>query len=152
MDGCGGSLIAPGVVLSAAHCGRYNSVTVGAYEAFETTYGAVQTRVAETRFHPSYNSGTDQNDFMLLRLQSPVNMNTNVELQLNDEFSVPQDNQDMTVLGLGVLRENGNSPDFLHDVVVQAFSNNRCRDAYGNDVDDNTMLCAGTIVSRWLSA
>jgi trypsin len=146
MDGfCGGSLIAPGVVLSAAHCGDdYNSVTVGAYQASGgTAYGAVPRTVVQTILHPSYNSDTEQNDFALHRLQSHVNMNTNVELLLNDESSEPQNNEDLTVLGLGDLRENGNSPDFLRDVVVKAISKNQCRSSYGNEVDGNTMICAG---------
>ena len=141
-------MISPGVILSAAHCGNYDgdSVIVGAFRAGSTTHGAVRRAVAETRFHPNYRPSTEQNDFMLLRLQSSVNMNGNVELMLNDETGVPQNNQRLTVLGLGDLSENGNSPNFLRDVVVRAIPTNKCnsRNSYDGEVDGNTMLCAGT--------
>jgi secreted trypsin-like serine protease len=147
MDGCGGSLIAPGVVLSAAHCGDYDgyAVMVGGYERGEITDGAVSRTVAETRFHPNYNGNTEENDFMLLRLESPVTMSSNVELALNDDFGIPQNNQYLTVLGLGSLEEGGDSPNFLRDVVVQAVDTNECNvgSVYGGDVNGDSMFCAG---------
>jgi secreted trypsin-like serine protease len=127
MNGCGGSLIAPGVVLSATHCGDYdgNDVIVGGYEHGETGNGAVSRKVAETKFNPNYNSITDANDFMLLRLETPVTMD-NFGLVLNDKSGVPDDGQDLTVLGLGDLEEDGNGAKFLQDVVVEAVDTGDC--------------------------
>ena len=54
--------------------------------------------------HPRYNSNTEENDVMILKLASAVNQATTVQLSLNDRYSVPSNGQDLTVLGLGDLR------------------------------------------------
>jgi secreted trypsin-like serine protease len=147
MGVCGGSLIAPGVVLSAAHCGTFNGkkVTVGGYEWGELTGGATEALVVDEAAHPNYNAATVDNDFLLLRLEEPVEMNTNVVLSINDQFSRPFVGQSLTVLGLGTTSEGGSSPDFLRDVVVQAISGDVCNSAnrYEGGITDSTMFCAG---------
>lgn len=147
MGGCGGSLIAPGVVLSAAHCGSFDGtrVSVGGYEWDELTGGATIVRVVDEARHPNYNAATVENDFLLLRLEEPVEMNTDVVLSINDQFSRPFIGQSLTVLGLGITSEGGPSPDFLRDVVVQAISSNVCNapNRYDDEVRDSTMFCAG---------
>ena len=44
-----------------------------------------------------------------------------------------------------LLQEDGSSPDFLRDVVVQAIDTDECnkRSAYNGDVVDEVMFCAG---------
>lgn len=70
MNGCGASLIAPGVVLSAAHCAPSGfsfvgkSVIVGGYDRQQITNGALSVEVTATLLHPSYDDWTLQNDFM----------------------------------------------------------------------------------------
>jgi secreted trypsin-like serine protease len=163
LDGCGASLIAPGVVLSASHCApngnEYNgrSVRVGAYRlsgVWDTN--DVSRVVAQQRNHPDYNDDTVENDFMLLRLQQPVYMADGaVSLELsNDEMDI-EDGTELTVLGLGVTSTSflggfgfgsPTQPDQLADVQIEAYSDERCLDAYGsgwNGVRLNSMFCAG---------
>lgn len=147
MGTCGGSLIAPGVVLSAAHCGSFDGsrVIVGGYEWSELTGGASRVRVVDEARHPSYNDATVENDFLLLRLEEPVVANTNVVLSINDQYSLPSEGQSLTVLGLGTTSEGGPTPEFLRDVVVQTISTDDCnsRNRYEGEVTDSTMFCAG---------
>ena len=147
MGGCGGSLIAPGVVLSAAHCGSYNqeNVIVGGYEYGKVTGDAVRLRVIDEARHPNYNDNTIENDFLLLRLEETVQMNTDVVLSLNNQYTRPVDGQDLTVLGLGLTSDGGSSPDKLRDVVVQAISGEECNssDSYAGEINDAVMFCAG---------
>lgn len=148
-------MIAPNVVLTAAHCGSYNgkNVIVGAYEAGKTSNGAVSVKVTETKSHPSYDSGTERNDFALLKLESSVASllpNTSIVFSINDDQDKPTDGQDLVVLGLGDTAEGGGAdgaPDFLRDVTVQAISTDECnaQSSYNGQVDDDVMFCAGEL-------
>lgn len=71
MDGCGASLIAPGVVLSAAHCAPDGfsyvgkTVIVGGFDRQQVSNGAVSATVTETLMHPSWSPWAGMSyDFM----------------------------------------------------------------------------------------
>jgi hypothetical protein len=151
LGGCGGSLIAPDVVLSASHCAPDGidsyvgeTVWVGALR-FDGNDDAVGVRVAEQYNHPGYNQN-DENDFMLLRLESPVNIQGPV-LELSNNPSDIQAGTPLTVLGLGVTSaETEADPEQLMDVQVNAISDSQCENAYGSDVFLESMFCAGASV------
>lgn len=147
MGGCGGSLIAPDVVLSAAHCGNYigDSIIVGAVKPGETSFGATEVQVIEQINHPNYDDYTEENDVMVLKISPPVALSSSVQLLLNEQYAIPSNGDNLAVLGLGDLVEDGAEPTTLMDVVVQAIDTNQCNgpDSYEGEVFDEVMFCAG---------
>mmetsp|Transcript_9121 Transcript_9121/g.23082 ORF Transcript_9121/g.23082 Transcript_9121/m.23082 type:complete len:766 (-) Transcript_9121:220-2517(-) len=148
IGGCGASLIGPSVVLSAAHCGPNGSeylnqnVRVGAYQA--SGDGQVRT-VSQQVNQPNYNDATLQNDFMLLRLSSPVNINSIPTLTLSNDPADFAENTPLTVMGLGTLSAGGSTPNTLQEVTVQSNSVQECQAAYGTGeegFDQSVMICA----------
>jgi hypothetical protein len=137
-------------VLTAAHCNGSDSPTtlvVGAYKVNNPDASSAQIRaIAEKVEHPDYNSGNDRWDFMLLRLDSPVT--TLAPVQINSNKDVPGVNEGLTVIGVGATSEGGGSSNTLLEVVVKYVPTSECNlnSAYGGQVHDPSMFCAGKCV------
>jgi len=141
---CGGSLIHSDIVLTAAHCNSIfsNSVIVNAYRLNSaSTNGAVERRVVKRLRHPDYNSGTLSNDFMLLKLNSPVTSIT--PIPYNTSPSVPSQGDELKVVGLGTTRAGGSQARTLREVVVETYSDQQCDRMYSGSIVKRTMFCAG---------
>lgn len=135
VDRCGASLIWSDIVLTAAHCGekslRNSVVTIGGDEA---------RKVSSAVPHPDWDKKEFYyNDFMVLVLDEP---STKRPIELNDRQRIPQDNEELTVIGYGNLYYQGPDPTTLMKVNVQAMSNSECQSKFDSVEIDDTMLCA----------
>jgi Trypsin len=150
--GCGGALIAPQVVMSAAHCGdRGNEyvnqrVIVGAYrDNTSTTTGASSVTVTAQRNHPNYDDNSMENDFMLLRLGTAVNIATpKLSIATSGGASSPAAGTSLTVIGVGATSQGGSGASTLREVVVPVVDVNECNDLYEGGIATDVMFCAGT--------
>jgi len=147
MGNCGGTLIAPDMVLFAAHCEDWKDkqLNVGAFLATTVTEGSQVRYCAEWKKDPKFGTeGSIANyDFALCRLDEPVLIDeSNVKLELNDNDAIPREDKNLIAIGVGRLTLGGASASVLQDVKVPAMTNDQCKQYYGNLVTDN-MLCAG---------
>ncbi|WP_328316946.1 S1 family peptidase [Streptomyces sp. NBC_00388] len=141
-QGCGGSLYAKDIVLTAAHCvtgsGANTSITATAGSVDLQGPNAVHIKSTQVVQAPGYDG--KGKDWALIKLASPFELPT-----LPTVTDTAYDKGTFTIAGWGSTSEDGAQQRYLRQATVPYVADAQCGQAYGTQFHAEDEICAGDV-------
>ncbi|NXD88361.1 GRAB protein, partial [Halcyon senegalensis] len=146
---CGGFLIRPDSVLSAAHCvaGKKQvkiTVTLGAHNVKKKEQSQQMIHVVRWVIHPNYSKKPTQYDIMLLKLKQKAKLTKEV-----GEASLASQNKPVAigtrcfVAGWGMTSRSGHKTHVLMEVDLKVQRAEVCKKSFPRGYLQQSMICVG---------
>jgi hypothetical protein len=150
--GCGGSIIGPNTILTAAHCvAPYSAsqliVYAGVTFISQRTSGQVRG-VSKISIHPNYNSSTVNADIAVLELSSPIAFNADAQpIRFDGGTGIEFEGNLAFISGWGNTGTSSSAPDQLQSAAVGLGDINSLQQNQYNFPLNSGMIPAGGTVS-----
>ncbi|KAF1487691.1 Duodenase-1, partial [Pygoscelis antarcticus] len=146
---CGGFLLRPNAVLSAAHCVAQKTkvnitVTLGAHNISKKEPSQQRFHIGHWVIHPSYSGDTLENDIVLLKLKPRAKLTKQVS-----SIPLPSHNKHVepgtmcTVAGWGWTSTTQDKTSVLMEVDLKVQSAKECEKCCKRNYLRQSMICAG---------
>ena len=153
---CGGSILSPKYVMSAAHCFSDGNNLPTEIDSIEILAGATNLSDPEaTRHdlqhifeHPSYNqaSKTYAHDFAILKLKGEIGLGPKARQICLPKPGVEFDRDtEFVQSGWGLTEDGETYPDYLKHIVLNWVSPEKCESLLEVEVDESTICAAAEL-------
>jgi secreted trypsin-like serine protease len=142
---CGGTLVSPTKVVTAAHCmvgESTSSVRVVGGRTYRNGTNGTVSQVSKIWIHPSYTDATNGDDVAVLTLSTSMPYTT-ASYVSSSQTGVYAAGTTARIVGWGTTSAGGSSSNQLRTATVPTVSNSSCSSSYGSDYIASDMVCAG---------